>query len=93
MAGKFAVPTPLAETMLAGWLLSQGEIGFPGGRLSVAPVREKDRLGIDNNNTLTGTARSVPFAREADSFAWSRGVATRLSSLLWTRPHVRLPMD
>ena len=24
---------------------------------------------IDNNNTLTGTARSVPFAREADSFA------------------------
>ncbi|MEC7204841.1 MAG: acyl-CoA dehydrogenase family protein [Pseudomonadota bacterium] len=69
VAGKFAVPTPLAETMLAGWLLSQGEIGFPGGRLSVAPVREKDRLSIDNNNTLTGTARSVPFAREADSFA------------------------
>ena len=69
VAGKFAVPTPLAETMLGGWLLSHGEIGFPGGRLSVAPVREQDRLSIDDGNTLSGTARGIPFAREADAFA------------------------
>lgn len=69
VAGKFAVPTPLAETMLAGWLLAEGEIGFPGGKLSVAPVRERDRLTIDDNNTLSGTARGVPFASEADNFA------------------------
>ena len=72
VAGKFAVPTPLAETMLAGWLLSQGEIGFPGGRSLRRPSEKKDRLSIDNNNTLTGTARSVPFAREADSLQVAR---------------------
>jgi acyl-CoA dehydrogenase len=69
VAGKFAVPTPLAETMLAGWLLAEGEIGFPGGKLSLAPVREQDRLMIDDSNTLTGTAQGVPFASEADNFA------------------------
>jgi hypothetical protein len=27
LAGRFAVPVPLAETMLAGWLLSKGSLG------------------------------------------------------------------
>src|SRR5205809_7490060 len=28
-AGRFAIPVPLAETMLAGWLLAQAEIASP----------------------------------------------------------------
>ncbi|MBV8086606.1 MAG: acyl-CoA dehydrogenase [Chloroflexi bacterium] len=37
LAGRFAVPLPLAETMLAGWLVSS--VGLPVGRepLTVAP--------------------------------------------------------
>ncbi len=69
VAGRFAVPVPLAETMLGGWLLAQGGIAFPGGRLAVAPVREADRLSIDAAGVLNGTARDVPFASEADTFA------------------------
>lgn len=69
VAGRFAVPTPLAETMLGGWLLAQGGIAFPGGKLSVAPVREMDRLTIDANGALSGTARDIPFANEVEAFA------------------------
>ena len=43
-AGRHAVPAPLAETMLAGWLLSAAGIALPEGPLTVAPVREGDIL-------------------------------------------------
>ena len=39
VAGAFAVPVPLAETLLAGWLLSQGDLTAPQGPMTVAPVR------------------------------------------------------
>lgn len=32
LAGRFAVPVPLAETMMAGWLLSKGGLAPPQGR-------------------------------------------------------------
>ena len=69
VAGRFAVPSPLAETMLAGWLLAKGGIGFPGGRMTVAPVRDRDRLTLGEDGKLSGTARGVPFARESDALA------------------------
>lgn len=69
VAGRFAVPVPLAETMLAGWLLGKAGIEFPGGRMSVAPARDRDSLTLNDDGALSGTARGVPFAREADAFA------------------------
>ena len=57
--------------------LSQGEIGFPVVASRWRPS-EKRTGYIDNNNTLTGTARSTRL-RGSDLW-WSRGVATRLSS-------------
>jgi acyl-CoA dehydrogenase len=68
-AGRFAVPVPLAETMLAGWLLSQGGIVSPDGAMSVAPVQPKDRITLNADGTLSGRAQSIPFAREAQHFA------------------------
>lgn len=68
-AGRFAVPVPLAETMLAGWLLSQGGIASPDGAMSVAPVQPKDRIALNADGSLSGRARNVPFAREARHFA------------------------
>ena len=31
LAGRYAVPLPLAETLLAGWLLARGKIAVPPG--------------------------------------------------------------
>ena len=38
-AGRFAIAVPLAETMLAGWLLSQAKIASPEGAMTVAPAK------------------------------------------------------
>ncbi|HUJ87616.1 MAG TPA: acyl-CoA dehydrogenase family protein [Burkholderiales bacterium] len=65
VAGSFAVAVPLAETLLAGWLLAQGGIEVPAGALTAAPARAADRLAIDGAGRISGTARAVPFARDA----------------------------
>lgn len=65
VAGAFAVPVPLAETLLAGWLLSQAGLQVPEGVLAVAPVRAGDRIAADSAGRLSGRAGAVPFAREA----------------------------
>jgi acyl-CoA dehydrogenase len=67
--GRFAIAVPLAETMLAGWLLSQAGIGSPEGMMTVAPSQPKDRITRNADDTLSGRARGVPFAREARHFA------------------------
>src|SRR5690606_16317278 len=69
VAGCSAVPVPLAETMLAGWLLAQGGIACPAGPMTVAPARPGDRLQLNDDGSLSGRARAVPFAREAQHVA------------------------
>src|ERR1700731_4118559 len=68
-AGRFAIGVPLAETMLAGWLLSQAKITSPEGTMTVAPADPKDRLTVDADGTLSGRARGIPFARDAKYIA------------------------
>ena len=68
-AGRFAVAVPLAETMLAGWLLAQAKITSPDGEMTVVPASPKDRITIDADGSLSGRARSVPFAKAAKHFA------------------------
>lgn len=69
ISGQFAVPVPLAETMLAGWLLAQGGIEAPEGAMSVAPMGMGDKLSISADGTVTGLARNVAFAGEVDHMA------------------------
>ncbi len=69
VAGRSASPVPLTETLLAGWLLTQGKIASPAGPMSIAPARPKDRIALGADGTLTGRARGVPYAREAGHFA------------------------
>ena len=64
-AGSFAVAVPLAETLLAGWLLAQGGLEAPAGALTAAPARAADRLVIDRAGRISGRACAVPFARDA----------------------------
>src|SRR3954463_16580130 len=62
-AGRFAISVPLAETMLAGWLLAQAKISSPGGAMKVAPASPKDRIVGGGDGPLWGRARGVPCAR------------------------------
>ncbi len=68
-AGRFAVALPLAETMLAGWLLAQAKIASPDGAMTVAPASPKDRIALNADGTLSGRARGVPFAKAAKYIA------------------------
>jgi acyl-CoA dehydrogenase len=68
-AGRFAIAVPLAETMLAGWLLSHAKIACPDGEMTVAPASPKDRIALDPAGTLSGRARGVPFAKSAKHIA------------------------
>ncbi|MDX2155061.1 MAG: acyl-CoA dehydrogenase family protein [Hyphomicrobiaceae bacterium] len=65
VAGRFAAPVPIAETLLAGWLLSQGRIASLSGMMTLAPMRPNDRITHNPDGTLSGRARGVPFARDA----------------------------
>jgi alkylation response protein AidB-like acyl-CoA dehydrogenase len=69
VAGRFALPVPLGETLLAGWLLSRAGIAAPAGAMTVAPARPSDKLTVGGDGTLRGRARGVPFAREARHIA------------------------
>jgi len=68
-AGRFAIAVPLAETMLAGWLLTQAKISSPAGEMTVAPASPKDRITLAADGTLSGRARGVPFARDVKHIA------------------------
>jgi acyl-CoA dehydrogenase len=68
-AGRFAIAVPLAETMLAGWLLAQAKLASPDGEMTVIPAGPKDRITLDADGSLSGRARGVPFAKSAKHFA------------------------
>lgn len=81
-AGRFAVAVPLAETMLAGWLLSQAGIASPEGAMTVAPANPKDRVTLGANGSLSGRARGVPFATDVKHIAVLAGGGSGLSVAL-----------
>jgi len=68
-AGRFAIAVPLAETMLAGWLLAQAKITSPEGMMTVVPASPKDRITLNADGSLSGRARGVPFAKSARHIA------------------------
>src|SRR3954464_12847910 len=68
-AGRFAIAVPLAEAMLAGWLLAQAKISSPDGEMTVVPASPKDRITQNADGSLSGRARGVPFAKAAKHFA------------------------
>ncbi|MBV9861461.1 MAG: acyl-CoA/acyl-ACP dehydrogenase [Alphaproteobacteria bacterium] len=69
VAGRFAAPVPIAETLLAGWLLAQARIAAPAGPMTIAPVHRDGNIELGADGTLRGRARHVPFARQARHIA------------------------
>jgi acyl-CoA dehydrogenase len=68
-AGRFAAPVPLAETLMAGWLLARAGIAVPEGPLTIAPVHADGNIALGPEGRLAGRARRVPFARHARHIA------------------------
>ena len=67
LAGRFSVPLPLAETMLAGWVASSAGLEVSDGPMTVGPVRGADRLTVvrDGNGwRLSGRAERLPYAAQ-----------------------------
>jgi acyl-CoA dehydrogenase len=81
-AGRFAVAVPLAETMLAGWLLAQAKIASPEGEMTIAPASPRDRITLNADGTLSGRTRGVPFAKAAKHIAVPADGANGLSIAL-----------
>ncbi|MDA0654922.1 MAG: acyl-CoA/acyl-ACP dehydrogenase [Proteobacteria bacterium] len=69
VAGQFAIPLPLAETLLAGWLLAEAGLAVPDGMLSIAPVNSEDEIILGGDGTLSGKAYAVPFGRDVAQIA------------------------
>ncbi|MBV9522614.1 MAG: acyl-CoA/acyl-ACP dehydrogenase [Alphaproteobacteria bacterium] len=89
-AGRHAIAVPLAETMLAGWLLAQARIASPDGEMTVAPASPKDRLTLNADGTISGRARSVPFAKIAKHIAVLAHGANGISIALIDAKSVRI---
>jgi acyl-CoA dehydrogenase len=69
VAGRFAVAMPLAETMMAGWLLARAGLKAPDGTMTIAPARPLDRIILGRDGILTGRVCGVPFASDAQHIA------------------------
>jgi acyl-CoA dehydrogenase len=69
VAGRFAAPVPIAETLLAGWLLAQAGIESPQGPMTIAPVHEDGNITVGLDGRFNGRARQVPFCRNARHIA------------------------
>jgi acyl-CoA dehydrogenase len=67
--GRFAAALPLAETLLAGWLLQRAGIASPKGAMSCGPARAQETVALTSAGELRGRLRAVPFAKEAKHIA------------------------
>jgi alkylation response protein AidB-like acyl-CoA dehydrogenase len=65
VAAAHAVPVPLAETLLAGWLLAEAGLNCPIGPMSVSTTV----LTLDSEQRLSGSAKRIPFAAKSEHLA------------------------
>ena len=66
VAGHYACPVGLAETLLAGWALNQAGLDVPEGVLTLAPMRGRGAVALGTDDAATGQARSIAHAMQAD---------------------------
>lgn len=65
VAGAHALPVPLAETMLASWLLARAGVPIPDGAMSVGPVRDGETVTLKDGR-VSATLTRVPWGRDVD---------------------------
>jgi acyl-CoA dehydrogenase len=68
VAGRFAAPIPLAETMLAAWVAASAGLEVSEQPMTVGPVRSDDRLTLERDGNgwrLSGRASRLPWGTNA----------------------------
>ena len=73
-AGHHAAPVPLAETILAGWMLAAAGLAVPDGPLTVVPAIGEDGLRFEpEHQRLSGRTSGVPWGSRAEHAAvWAQ---------------------
>jgi acyl-CoA dehydrogenase len=69
VAGAHALPLPLAETMLASWLLAGAGLRMPDGPLTAGPVRDGENVvltAVADGWHISGTLTRIGWARNVD---------------------------
>lgn len=72
VAAEHAVPLPLAETMLAHWLLGAAGLTVPDGPLTVGPVVAGETLTLTSEGAgfrVRGQVSRVPWGRDVEAAA------------------------
>ncbi len=72
VAAAFSAPVPLAETMLARWLLAHCGLADEGGPHTVAPATLQDEIRIAREGSgwrVSGRATRVPWGRQVRTIA------------------------
>jgi acyl-CoA dehydrogenase len=67
-AGRYSVPAPLAETMIAGWLLDRARLPVPDRVLTFAAPRPDETVSVERDgetSRLIGWLARVPWAKDA----------------------------
>lgn len=77
VAGRYALPVPLVETLLAGWALSAAGLNVPAGAMSVVLLQLEGGVAWQVGQTLSGSVYRVPFASRVEHLVvvTSSGVA------------------
>ncbi|QQK76408.1 acyl-CoA/acyl-ACP dehydrogenase [Salicibibacter cibarius] len=70
VVGKFSGPIPLAETLLAKWILSVARLPLLDGPISLLPAQKNDQISFrktDDAWVVTGKAQHIPWARDVEN--------------------------
>lgn len=83
LAGKYAAPVPLPESLIASWLLRAAGLTRPAGPLSIAQLSSTQCQPLDNHRyEISGTIAELPWAQ------WVEHIV--LSADIEGQPHVAL---
>jgi acyl-CoA dehydrogenase len=95
-SGRHTAPVPLAETIIAGWLLSRAGLEVPFGPLTLAPVHGDETLTLVRRGSglsLSGTATRVPWGRRAGHVVTVADVDGRATVALVATAGARITED
>jgi acyl-CoA dehydrogenase len=95
-AGRHTAPVPLAETIIASWLLSRAGLEVPLGPLTLAPVHGDEMLSLARRGdgfSVSGTATRVPWGRHAGHVVTVADVDGRATVALVATAGARITED
>jgi acyl-CoA dehydrogenase len=99
VAGGMALAAPLAETVLAGWMLGAAGLEMPTGKVAFGPASFSDEVTLDADSRVSGRIARLPFARECAHAALlakgPKGLSVALIALdeASIEPHINLAYD